>query len=544
MSIARIKRVGPKRVIIYVRLSDEDRFKKNKDDDSESIANQKSMLLKYALEKGWEVVNIFSDDDYSGADNNRPGFKQLIDACENGEVDIVLCKSQSRFSRDMEIIEKYLHNKFVEWGVRFISIVDNADTDVAGNKKSRQINGLVNEWYLEDLSTNVRKSLQNKRDDGQFLGSFAPYGYMKDPNNKNKLLIDPVAAEVVREIFELYKKGDGYYKIAKSLNDRGVLTPSNYKKENGSKYVCRSAKYGERTQWCQDTIAKILRSEVYMGNLVQGRKTYVSYKNHKQIIKPKDEWTYSYGTHEPIIDVDTWNIVQSKFKKRTRTTKSGEIYMLSRKVYCKECHQVFTRNLYKTAAGKTPYLKCKGVKLANHDCKNNASIRCDILEKIILEEINKQLDIYYSIDELDRLYAIQKKAMSSGIISKKEVFQQEKEELTNKINKKNEYYKQLYVDKLEGLISQEEFTMLREKFAKEVEEYKHRIEIIDSEMSNIKTREEKVNSSKAIFEKYKKIDTLTKEIVDEFIEEVLIGKVNPENNTRDIDVIFNLIRLD
>ena len=204
MSIVKVKRIGPKRVVIYVRLSDEDRYKKNKDDDSESIANQKSMLLKYALEQGWEVVNIYSDDDYSGADNNRPDFNRMLEECEKGNVDIVLCKTQSRFSRDMEIIEKYIHNKFIEWGVRFVSIVDNADTDVEGNKKSRQINGLVNEWYLEDLSKNVRKSLQNKRDDGLFLGSFAPYGYKKDPENKNKLLVDPVAAEVVKEIFSLF----------------------------------------------------------------------------------------------------------------------------------------------------------------------------------------------------------------------------------------------------------------------------------------------------------------------------------------------------
>lgn len=217
MSITRVKRIGPKRVIIYVRLSDEDRYKKNKNDDSESIANQKSMLLKHALEQGWEVVAIYSDDDYSGTDNNRPGFNKMIEECEKGEVDIVLCKTQSRFSRDMEVIERYIHNKFIEWGVRFVSIVDNADTDVAGNKKSRQINGLVNEWYLEDLSDNVRRSLQNKREDGLFLGSFAPYGYKKDPNNKNKLLIDPVAAEIVKEIFSMYKSGMGYYKIAKNL---------------------------------------------------------------------------------------------------------------------------------------------------------------------------------------------------------------------------------------------------------------------------------------------------------------------------------------
>ena len=408
MSTVKIRKSETKRVVIYVRLSDEDRYKKNKNDDSESIVNQKSMLLKHALEQGWEVVNIYSDDDYSGADNTRPDFNRMLEECEKGNVDIVLCKTQSRFSRDMEIVEKYIHNKFIEWGVRFVSVVDNADTDVKGNKKSRQINGLVNEWYLEDLSQNVRQSLQNKREDGLFLGSFAPYGYRKDPKNKNKLLVDPVAAEVVKEIFELYKNGNGYYKIAKSLNNKGVLTPSNYKKENGSKYFCKNAKYGEKTKWCQDTIAGILRNEVYMGNLVQGRKTYISYKNHKQIVKSRDEWTFSYGTHEPIIDVDTWNIVQSKFKSRTRVTKIGEVYMLSRKVYCKECEQIFTRNLYRTSEGKTAYLKCKGRRLANHECNNSASIRCDKLEKILVDEINKQLDIYYNIDELDRMYMLQK----------------------------------------------------------------------------------------------------------------------------------------
>lgn len=545
MSITRVKRVGPKRVIIYVRLSDEDRFKRNKSDDSESIANQKSMLLKYALDQGWEVVAIYSDDDYSGTDNSRPGFNKMLEDCENGEIDIVLCKTQSRFSRDMETIEKYIHNKFIEWGVRFVSIVDNADTDVAGNKKSRQINGLVNEWYLEDLSDNIRKSLQNKREDGQFLGSFAPYGYKKDPDNKNKLLIDPVAAEVVREIFKMYKDGSGYYKIAKSLNDRGILTPSNYKKENGSKYTCRSARYGAaRTKWRQDTIYSILRNESYIGNLVQGKKTYVSYKNHKPIMKPKEDWTYCYGTHEPIIDIETWDYVQKKFKKRTRVTQTGEVYMLSKKVYCKECHHIFTRNIYKTSEGKTAYLKCKVVRQANCDCKNNASIRCDVLEKILLDEINKQLDIYYNISELDRLYAIQKKSLNINAISKKEIFEQEKEELNIKIDKKNDYYKTIYEDKLEGIISTEEFVMLREKFKNEIDEYKKRIENIDAELSSIKTKEDEITSSKSIFEKYRHIDKLTKDIVEEFIDGVLIGEINPETNTRDIDISLNLIRLD
>lgn len=533
------------RVDIYTRLSDEDRYKKNKSDDSESIANQKSMLLKYALEQGWEVINVYSDDDYSGADSNRPQFQKLLKDCENGVVDIVLCKTQSRFSRDMEVVERYIHNKFIEWGVRFVSIVDNADTANKGNKKSRQINGLVNEWYLEDLSDNIRNSLQNRREDGLFLGSFAPYGYIKDPNNKNKLLIDPIAAEIVKEIFNLYKSGIGYYNIATTLNKRGVLTPSNYKKENGSKYVCGKARFKEKTKWSQDTIAKILRNEVYIGNLVQGVKTYVSYKNHKSYIKPKNEWTYSYGTHEPIIDMETWNMVQSKFKSRTRVSRTtGEVYLLSKKIYCKECGGVFNRQIYHTKDGKVPYMKCKGVKLANRDCSNRESIRCEKLEKIILDELNKQLDLYYNVDELERLYVLQKKSLNSSSLLNKETLNNEKQMLQEKIDKKNEHYKALYEDKLEGIITQEDFIMFREKFLNEIEEYKNRIKIIDEELKSLKSKEENVESSREVFEKYRHINKLTKEIVDEFVDVVKIGKINKEDNSRDIDIHLNIINLD
>ena len=153
-----IEKVG-----VYCRLSDEDRFKANKNDDSDSIVNQKSMCIKYALKQGWDVVDIYSDDDFSGAGTYRPEFERLIKDCESGRINLVLCKTQSRFSRDMEIIEKYLHNKFTLWNVRFVSIVDNADTNIESNKKSRQINGLINEWYLDDLSQNIKKSLKKKK---------------------------------------------------------------------------------------------------------------------------------------------------------------------------------------------------------------------------------------------------------------------------------------------------------------------------------------------------------------------------------------------
>lgn len=278
--------------------------------------------------------------------------------------------------------------------------------------------------------------------------------------------------------------------------------------------------------------------------MVQGKKTYVSYKNHKSIRKPKEEWTYSYGTHEPIIDMDTWNTIHKKFKERARVCKTtGEAYMLSRKAYCKECYRVFNRQLYKTKGGKTVYLKCKGRRIKKEECINDRSIRGDILEQIILDELNKQLDKYYSLNKLERQFELQKRKLDKSTYTRIESLKIEKQDLQSKIDRKKEYYKTLYEDKIEGIISAKEFMMFREKFLKEIDDYKSRMSTIEEELKKIEDIEDNVQNSEAIFKKYRHIDKLNKEIVDEFIDKVWIGKFDPDTNTRDIDIELNIIKL-
>ena len=187
---------------IYCRLSEEDKNKQLATDDSASIQNQKALLLQYADEHSWDIYSIYIDDDYTGADRKRPEFNRLLKDAESRKFDIILCKTQSRFTRELELVEKYIHGLFPVWGIRFISIVDNADTANKGNKKSRQINGLVNEWYLEDMSDNIKSVLTNRRQNGFHIGAFALYGYKKDPEKKGHLIIDEEAAEVVRIVNE------------------------------------------------------------------------------------------------------------------------------------------------------------------------------------------------------------------------------------------------------------------------------------------------------------------------------------------------------
>jgi len=214
------------RVILYIRLSVEDGDIID-GDVSKSIRNQLLYLLTECKSRNWEVVAIFCEEGISGADDNRPEWLKALKYCECGNTEIFLCKSQSRFSRSMEMIEKYLHKDFVLWNIRFVGLVDNTDTDVQGNKKTRQINGLVNEWQVEDQSINTRKILKNKKTNGLYTGSFAPYGYKKDPKDKYRLIIDEPASKVVKEIFSMYAAGSGYYLICKKLNEEKVPTPKN-----------------------------------------------------------------------------------------------------------------------------------------------------------------------------------------------------------------------------------------------------------------------------------------------------------------------------
>jgi len=533
-----IEKVG-----VYCRLSDEDRDKKTKNDDSDSIQNQKSMLLKYALQNDWEVIDIYSDDDYSGAGTYRPDFERLIKDCESGRINLVLCKTQSRFSRDMEVIEKYLHNKFALWGVRFISIVDNADTEVKGNKKARQINGLINEWYLEDLSDNIKKSLSNKRDDGLFMGSFAPYGYIKSPENKHKLIIDEVPAEIIKKIFEYYKSGLGYYRICQILNHDGVETPAIYKRNSGSKYVCSSFDYS-KAQWNVDTIAKILRNQTYIGDLVQGKKTSISYKIHKFKQVDEENWSITKNTHEPIVDIDTWLIVQERLKRNEAPTRTGEIHFFSQKVYCAVCHKVFMRNVYKVKGepdGKRAYLQCKGAK-KYRSCANRKAIRLDLLEEAILAEINLQLQKYYSQTSLERQYNNQAN-IRGKYPDRIKVLEIEKDKIERQTHEKNIYYKGLYEDKAQKIISEEEFMMLREVYLQDIETGKKRIKAINEEIELIQAKTNKEDNIKSILEKYRKIDELNKVILDEFIGKICIGNVKEESKERDIVIEWNIAGL-
>jgi len=383
-----------KRGIIYVRLSQED-LDREKGNVSKSILNQLLMLLTFCNNKDIEVVGIFYEEDISGSDGSRQEWNKTLLFCELGNTDIYVCKTQARFARSIEFVEKYLHKNFIQWNIRFLSIVDNIDTYNKGNKKSSQITAMVDEWKIEEQSINTKKTLRAKNDAGQWTGSFAPYGYMEDPNDMYHLVIDEEAAKVVRKIYSMYANGIGYFSICKYLNENKIPTPSKHKKLQGLKYVCPSSPNGAEF-WNVDSIRKILLDETYDGLLIQHRTERIAYniKASKRI--PKNEQSIVACAHERIIDPDISRIVRKKFSDRKAKIDLDNARKDSRKLI-----NAIQENLnnYSTPENKLIPLKNAITDLENSLIQTNIKIISDKYDYLREQTLFLNSELYSNIME-------------------------------------------------------------------------------------------------------------------------------------------------
>ena len=500
------------KVAIYCRLSEEDRNKQCDTDDSNSIQNQKSMLLQYAMEQDWEVYNIYSDDDYTGSDRNRPEFKRLLEDAQARKFDIILCKTQSRFTRELELVEKYIHGLFPLWGIRFISIVDNADTANKGNKKSRQINGLVNEWYLEDMSENIRSVLANRRQNGFHIGSFALYGYKKDPDQKGHLIIDEEAAAIVREVFTLFSQGYGKTAIARILNDRGVPNPTEYKRLQGLRYKQPERK--NSTLWKYFAISDMLSNEIYIGNMIQGKYGSVSYKTKVNKPRPKDQWYRVENTHEPIIDRDLWDRVQALLQQRARPFEVGHIGLFARKVRCAHCG--YTMRSSKNHGRH--YLTCPNHHVAKDACIGSF-VSVDTLEQIVLEELNALSSALLDQDELERNIMLQ-----DSTAAQKKRLTDDAANYTKKITELSHALRELYLDKVRGVVSEEDFVDLSAEFSRQKTLLDLQVIDCNKKLSELEDRIAAGDNRRALIEQYTNPEHLTREMVDILIDHISVGK--------------------
>lgn len=515
------------KVAIYCRLSEEDRNKQNETDDSGSIKNQKEMLLQYSMSQGWELYNIYSDDDFTGSDRNRPEFNRLLMDAEHHKFDIILCKTQSRFTREMELVEKYIHGLFPLWGIRFVGLVDHADTDNKGNKKARQINGLVNEWFLEEMSESIRSSLANRRRNGHHIGAFALYGYKKDPDQKGHLIIDEEAAAVVREVFTLISQGYGKTAIARMLNDRGIPNPTEYKRLSGLRYEQPKGKNG--TLWKYSAIASMITNEIYIGNMVQGKYGSVSYKTKQNKPRPKDNWYRVEGTHEPIVERDLWDRVQAIVAQRAKPFEGGTIGLFAWKARCANCGYVMRSS---KNHGKH-YLRCSERYMAKDSCVGSF-IAVDKLEQLVLGELRALSQQYLDKDELERSieFSDNLKAQQKRMYSDISTYEK-------KITEYERFFQTLYIDKLNGMVSEDQFLSLSKGFTADKERDERAIHRIREQLEELSQRIAAGDNRRALIDQYLGIEHLTREMVEVLIDYISVGKCIPGTKDVPIEIHWN-----
>ncbi len=370
---------------LYCRLSQDD----GRDGESNSISNQKEILSEYAKRNGFLHPHFFIDDGISGTTFERADFKRMQSMIENGEISTVIVKDLSRFGRNYLQVGEYLEIKYPTMGVRFIAIQENVDTAKESGTEMMPFSNIFNEWYAAQTSKKIRAVNQMKAAKGQRVSSSVPYGYMKNPDDKRKWLIDEPAAEIVRKIFNLCLAGKGPSQIARQLEKEKVLTPTAYYHSIGKKTSnpLPANIYG----WRDSSIEQILENRQYTGCTVNGKSTTVSYKVHKVIEIPKEEYQVIPDTQEAIISENIWLRVQELRKNKRRNTATGRKSLFSGLVYCADCGSKLHFCAAKSLKKNQEFFRCANYKDGRGSCSIHY-IRDVVLEMIVKDAVSELAD--------------------------------------------------------------------------------------------------------------------------------------------------------
>ena len=387
---------------LYCRLSQDD----GRDGDSNSIVNQREILTQYCRSNGFHNTQFFVDDGVSGTTFDRPDFQRMQRMIENGEIGTVIVKDLSRFGRNYLDVGKYVEIKYPSLGVRFIAIQENVDTMKNIGTEMMPFNNIFNEWYAAQTSKKIRAVWKSKADKGERVSSAVPYGYKKSEDDPTQWIVDEPAARVVRRIFELCIEGLGPMKIARKLEDEEILTPTAYLIANGKKAKNKISARSEYA-WGTSSIEHILENRQYTGCTVNFKSSIISYKVHKKVINPEDEWQIIPNTQEEIIDEDTFNRVQELRENRRRNTATGRESLFSGLLYCADCKSKLYFCAAKSVKENQEFHRCSAYKENRGTCSIHF-IREVVLREMILELV-KRVALFIQQYEAVFLYMYSKK---------------------------------------------------------------------------------------------------------------------------------------
>lgn len=502
------------KVAIYVRLSREDDDKSYS--LSESIINQKDSLIKFVLQNRWTLVDVYCDDGYSGTNFDRPDFKRMIEDIEAGRINMVVTKDMSRLGRDYIGTGHYIERYFPMKNVRYIALNDGIDTFAStSNNDMGPFKTVINDMYARDISKKVRFSMDGKRHAGKFIGAFAPFGYKKSEEDRNKLVVDPEAAEVVKRIYRLYTEGNGIARIADILNKEEVAAPSLYKKQRISKTYKHGT--GRNFLWSHETIAKILDNPTYAGNMTQNRYRKVSYKVQKLKTLEKSEWITVNGTHEAIISQEEFDAVQQLRAIRGIQSVGGSSqsqgHLLSGLLFCGDCGQKMTFS--RAASNKKSFIICSRYKRFKQ-CSRH-SIEESILNQYVIDHLKNMAERTVNISELEKL------AKKSNPISFREKnVRNEYEKATKRAAELLKLIKLLYEDKLKGNIYEADFQAMLREYGRERENLDAKIKVLEQKLHLMESREASDSEIPGLIQSVLSFKNISKGAIAKLIDKIIV----------------------
>ena len=507
-------------VALYIRLSQEDADNGQDKQESNSVTSQKTLLNEFIEEHDDLIVyDTYIDDGFTGTDFNRPSFQRLLEDMRNGNINCVIVKDLSRLGRNYIEVGNYIEQVFPLFNIRFIAINDSVDSfknPSSTNTILVPFKNLINDEYARDTSTKIRTSLNGKKKKGEFIGAFPSYGYIKDTKDKHKLIIDEVAADIVRKIFNWnVNEGLGKIAICHRLNNLGVLNPTGHKKlELGQNYNNYGIKDNTYT-WTPSTVRNILKNEVYIGNTVQGKRRAKSYKIHKIENVPKEEWVRVENTHEPIIDKDTFEKAQELSRRDTKVSqKTKELLVWAGFLKCADCKRAMNKKSSTNKSGnKYEYYICSTYRKKSNKLCTKHSVKQENLEKAVLEAINLHIDSLIDIEEiLEQINKSEFQNIKNENIEKMITAKQ------NEIFKISNFKMKLYEDWKNEDITREEYIEYKQKYENDIERLKQNIERLQNEKQKYENQNVSGNEWIKKFKEQKDLSELSRDIIIELID--------------------------
>lgn len=524
---------GEKITALYGRLSRDDELV----GDSNSIVHQKEMLAKYAKEHGFTNTAFYIDDGFSGTNFNRPDFQRMMSDAEEGKIATIIVKDMSRFGRDYIMVGYYTEIYFPNSDIRFIAINDQVDTVSATDNDFTPFKNIMNEWYAKDTSKKIKAVLKTKGNSGKHLSTLPPFGYKKDPNDKEKWIVDEEAASTVKEIFDLYIGGLKINDIAKRLTDEGKETPQLYAMKRGLKYRGRSP-YPEI--WNNSTIRYILVQMAYTGCTVNFQTYRKSFKSKKMAFHPKDEWKIFEDTQPAIIDRQTFDTVQKMREHKRVYIKSNETNMFSGLLYCADCGGLLTIQRYKKNHDYDHFY-CSTYRKKKKGLCTPHRIRVKDLKEVILQDLRKICEhvVFHEKEFIENYLKSttveQQKAQAKA--------QSELSKTTARIEEINGIIRKLYEDNVKGKMTDERFDFLAKSYETEQTELRAKTEELKKIIASTEQDNDNLKKFLKIVEHYLCIEELTPEILHSFIDKIYIdeAEIFDGKKMQGVRIVYNFV---